>query len=383
MPERVRRPARARGAVRSDRESDATRALLESIGAAVLVARPPGRIETMNEAARELTGADVDADAEDLVASMDVRDAWTNEPARRSILRAVLAGADIVEEVSFTNPKNGERRVVQVVAHPMRARDGTITAAVAALHDLTELRRVEEQKDEFLSIVAHELRTPLTPLKALAQLQVSRIRRARERGEEPDLAALEQNLRTIERQADRLNGLVSDLLFVSRAGRGPLPMSRRPVDLATCVRDAVDRSEQATREEGRHSFVVEAPASLMVETDQARIEQLLRNLIGNAVKYSPRGGEVRVSLEREEGSVAIAIADQGIGIEPADLARLGEPFVRGAGRAATFAGMGIGLSVAKLIAEAHGGSLELASAGPDRGTTVRVHLPTTPTTRPP
>ena len=126
--------------------------------------------------------------------------------------------------------------------------------------------------------------------------------------------------------------------------------------LALSVRDIVERYVQATREEGRHEFSVEAPEALTVTADQARIEQMLMNLIGNAVKYSPRGGKVRVSLARQDGAAEITIEDEGIGIPSEDLPRLGGPFTRGSGKASTFAGMGIGLHVAKLLSEAHGGS---------------------------
>ena len=118
-----------------------------------------------------------------------------------------------------------------------------------------------------------------------------------------------------------------------------------------------------------------APERLPVRGDQSRLEQLLMNLVGNAVKYSPSGGAIRVALEGRDGAAEIRIADEGIGIPAADLPTLGRPFVRGAGRASTFAGMGVGLYVARLVAEGHGGSLELESAGDGKGTTVRVKLP--------
>ena len=152
-------------------------------------------------------------------------------------------------------------------------------------------------------------------------------------------------------------------------------MDRAPFDLAMSVRDTVERYIEATREEGRHRFVVETPSRLTISADQARIEQMLMNLIGNAVKYSPRGGEVRVELAKQDSRAEIVIRDQGIGISKVDLPNLGKPFTRGTGRAETFAGMGIGLHVAVLMAEAHGGSLALESEGEDRGTTVRVMLP--------
>ena len=359
------------------RQREFGRELLESLGTAAFVARAGGVIESVNAAARELTGVELGPDVAvaDLVTRMDARDAATNEPLRSPIMSEALGGKIVEREISFANLKTGARHVVHVVARPIRASDGTVVAAVGTLQDLTELRRVEDEKEQFLSIVSHELRTPLTPLKALAQLQIARIHRAQQRGEPLDLEGLERNLLSIERQVDRMNGLVSDLLSVSRAGRGKLEMDRRPFDLATSVRDTVERYVQATREEGRHRFVVEAPGALVVTADQARIEQMLMNLIGNAVKYSPRGGQVHVSLQRRDGMAEIVIADEGIGITAADLPRLGTAFTRGTGKAATFAGMGIGLHVARLLAAAHGGSLELESPGEDRGTTVRVKLP--------
>ena len=258
------------------------------------------------------------------------------------------------------------------LAHVLAAQ---ASVAIANARLVNRLHDVDEEREQFLSIVSHELRTPLTPLKALAQLQLSRLRRAQERGQPMDMDALERNLESIERQVDRMNGLVNDLLSVSRAGKGRLEVDRAPFDLAVEVRDVVGRYVAATREEGRHSFAIDSPESLTIDGDQARIDQLLMNLVGNAVKYSPRGGQVAVRLAGQNGAAEIAISDQGIGIGEADLSRLGGAFTRGAGKAATFAGMGIGLHVAKLVAEAHGGSLQLESPGEDKGTTVRVRLP--------
>jgi len=258
------------------------------------------------------------------------------------------------------------------LAHILAAQ---VSVAIANARLFTQLTEMGEAREQFLSIVSHELRTPLTPLKALAQLQLGRLKRSQERGVPMDLEALARNLESIERQVDRMNGLVNDLLSVSRAGKGRFEIDREPFDLAAEVRDVVGRYVAATREEGRHTFAVDTPETLTYDGDQSRIDQLLMNLVGNAVKYSPRGGEVAVRLVRQNGAAEIAIADQGIGIGEGDLSRLGGAFTRGAGKAATFAGMGIGLHVAKLVAEAHGGSLELESPGEDKGTTVRVRLP--------
>src|SRR5437899_2209264 len=152
-------------------------------------------------------------------------------------------------------------------------------------------------------------------------------------------------------------------------------MERVSYDLAIMLREVVQRYGDATLEEGRHIFSVEAPATVPAHGDQSRVEQLLMNLVGNAVKYSPNGGQVRVALSAGERSAEISITDHGIGIPPDEIPKLGHPFVRGAGRANSFAGMGVGLYVARIVAEAHAGSLALESDGDGKGTTVRVRLP--------
>jgi signal transduction histidine kinase len=315
------------------------------------------------------------------VAVRDMRTAPLGNPAliRREGLAKVLA-LSIAREgelmgalhIYSRDPARDFDEIDRDLAHILAAQ---VSVAIINARLVTQLRDVDEAREQFLSIVSHELRTPLTPLKALAQLQLGRLKRSQERGTPMDLEALARNLESIERQVDRMNGLVNDLLSVSRAGRGTLDMDRSPFDLAAELRDVVGRYVAATREEGRHSFTVDSPETLTFDGDQTRIDQLLMNLIGNAVKYSPRGGQVAVRLARQDDTAEIAISDQGIGIPGTDLARLGGAFTRGIGKAATFAGMGIGLHVAKLVAEAHGGSLQLESAGEDQGTTVRVRLP--------
>jgi PAS domain S-box-containing protein len=352
-------------------------AILESLGTPVFVARPPGVLTFMNKAAREITGLDsmVGHSLDEVHSVFTARDPATDELLPRSALLAALSGAASEGDSIFKNVKTGEEHEVHFIVRAVRDDQGKVVAAVSTLHDLTELRKVEHEKEQFLSIVSHELRTPLTPLKALAQLLMTRLRRSRSGTQPLDVDSLERNLALIERQVDRMNGLVTDLLSVSRAGRGKLDIARSPFDLAASVRETVEKYVVATREEGRHTFVVDAPGTLMVNADQARIEQTLMNLVGNAVKYSPRGGEVHVTLTARDGAAVVAITDQGIGVSAADLPRLGGAFVRGSGKAGTFAGMGIGLHVARLMAEAHGGSLKLESDGEDRGTTVRMSLP--------
>jgi PAS domain S-box-containing protein len=352
------------------------RHLLDALADGVVIAWPTGRYET-NPRAREILGvADFETLAE-LRSAVEVKDIETGEGVSRGSypLDRALRGERTTGEFFVTRGQTGERRDLEVSAAPVRGPGGEVAAGVMTLHDITDLLASEREREQFLSIVSHELRTPLTPLKALAQLVRSRMRRSKAQGTELDMESLDKNLAAIERQVDRMNGLVNDLLSVSRAEKGSLRMEPVSYDLAVIVREAVQRYVDATLEEGRHTFAIDAPVSLPAHGDQSRVEQLLMNLVGNAVKYSPTGGPVSVSLTPRGREAEIVIKDQGIGIPEEDIARLGHPFVRGAGRASTFAGMGVGLYVARIVAEAHAGSLALESAGDGKGTTVRVRLP--------
>jgi signal transduction histidine kinase len=346
------------------------------LGDGVVIGWPNGRYET-NPRAREILGVPQFETLAELRAAIDVRDILTGEaiPAGVYPLDRALKGEKSRGEVMVRRPDSGERRELEVSAAPVHGPKGEVVAGVMTLHDITDLLASEREREQFLSIVSHELRTPLTPLKALAQLVRSRMRRAQQQGTELDMESLDRNLAAIERQVDRMNGLVNDLLSVSRAEKGSLRMEHVSYDLAVVLRDVVQRYIDATAEEGRHSFTIDGPANLPAHGDQSRVEQLLMNLVGNAVKYSPSGGQIRVALASADRSAEIAISDEGLGIPADDIAKLGHPFVRGAGRAGTFAGMGVGLYVARVVAEAHAGSLALESDGDGKGTTVRVKLP--------
>ena len=357
-------------------QQDLHQHLLDALGDGVLIGWPNGRYES-NPRAREILGVGDLPTLADLRAAVEVKDLATGEsiqPGSYPLDRA-LKGDTSRGEFFVTRPETGERRDLEVTAAPVRDPKGDVVAGVMTLHDITDLLASEREREQFLSIVSHELRTPLTPLKALAQLVRSRMRRSKAQGTEFDMESLDRNLAAIERQVDRMNGLVNDLLSVSRAEKGSLSIERVPYDLAVVVREVVQRYVDATQEEGRHTFTIEVPDSLPAHGDQSRVEQLLMNLVGNAVKYSPTGGPVNVALSAQGKAAVIEIRDKGIGISTEDLGRLGHPFVRGAGRAATFAGMGVGLYVARIVAEAHSGSLALESDGDGKGTTVRVKLP--------
>ena len=350
--------------------------LLESLGDGVVIAFPAGPLR-MNRVAREAYGVD-DGERPDRLEfgkgfELRTEDGDLVTSSDSPIARA-LRGESSSGVYSQRDLRRGTERAYRMVASPVRDSDDAVVAGIVAMHDLTEQREAERQKDEFLSIVSHELKTPLTPLKALAQLLRLRLRRHRQDGRPLDLGSLDGNLRTIERQVDRMAGLVNDLLEVSRAGQGRFELQPHEFDLVPVIQEVVERYREIAAEDGRHTFAVTAPDTLLLTGDTMRIEQAVTNLIGNAVKYSPTGGEVRVSIEERGDATAIIVSDDGIGIAAEEIPTLGLPFARGSRRARAFSGMGIGLYLARLVAEGHGGSLALTSPGEDQGTTVTMEL---------
>ena len=223
-------------------------------------------------------------------------------------------------------------------------------------------------RDEFLSIASHELRNPVAGLKGAAQLA----RRSHHAGR-LDAERLERYLTVIERGASRLATLTEDLLDVSRLQRGELPLRRRPTDLAAVVREALERLPDVTE----HTLTVRLdeglPSALL---DPDRIEQIVSNLLENATKYSPTGGEIRITLVHHGDGFLLSVADEGIGLPEDTAERIFEPFGRAPNaQTANIPGLGLGLYICRKIAEQHGGRLWAESAGEGRGATLCLWLP--------
>jgi signal transduction histidine kinase len=237
----------------------------------------------------------------------------------------------------------------------------------ALIDEASRVRAREEMtrlKDDFLSSAAHDLKTPLTTLVAQAQLLE---RRTRLKPEQP--ADLE-GIRRMVAEATRLRALVLELLDASRVEHGRLVGGREPLDLVGLARQACERHNGP-----RHQCRVEGHDRLVGDFDRARVEQLIENLVDNAVKYSPEGGDVVLRLSREGEEARMSVTDQGIGIPSEDLPRLFERFHRGGNvDDRRFAGMGLGLYICRGIVQEHGGRI-WASSRIGQGSTFHVALP--------
>ncbi len=233
-----------------------------------------------------------------------------------------------------------------------------------------EAQQAIAARDQFVTVASHELKTPLTSLLGYTRLL--------QRRNERELLLSDRDTRalnTIAQQGVRLGGLVNELLDFSRLRTGQLRIAPAPLDLAALLRRLADDLQPSF---DRHELLLEGvDAPLPMQGDEARLEQVLYNIMSNAAKYSPDGGLVAIRLERRGAEVCVTVRDQGIGIPAAALGRLGEPFFRAENVSQLhISGTGIGLHIAKAIVALHGGTLAVDSAE-GQGTTVTICLPLT------
>jgi PAS domain S-box-containing protein len=310
--------------------------------------------------------------------------------ARRDFAAArALRGERVVPgiEALFTRD-DGSEIWTQIAAVPLAASDGTPDGQVTVVMNIDAFKRTEaalrqseanqralfdevarsnKNLSEFLAVLAHELRNPLAPI--LTGLEIMRLRAGS--------ADAVVNVRgIIERQVRQLAHLIDDLLDIARVTNGKLELKKETLDLKGIVSNAVETSLPLI-EKGRHAFSLTLdPAPLPVSADATRIAQVIGNLLTNAAKYTPPGGTIRLSVEREGEEALISVVDNGIGIPPESLGSVFDMFSQvGQNMAHSQGGLGIGLSLVRQLVAMHGGSVGVASGGAGKGSTFSVRLP--------
>jgi PAS domain S-box-containing protein len=267
---------------------------------------------------------------------------------------------------------SGEYRWFLGRATPLRDPWGAVSQWFGINTDITDRRRSEDalreadrRKDEFLATLAHELRNPLAPMAT--GLELMRV----------DPAAVQPAQAIMQRQLGHMVRLVDDLLDVSRITLGRIELRRARLRLSEVVETALQVSRPLVERQG-HALLVTLPAEeVWIDGDEVRLAQILQNLLNNAAKYTPPGGQVALQAERADGGrVVLRVRDTGRGFAPELAPRLFEMFYRAGQRYPGEGGLGIGLALARRLAELHGGSLSAHSAGEDRGSEFVVDLPT-------
>jgi PAS domain S-box-containing protein len=253
--------------------------------------------------------------------------------------------------------KDGTRLAVSVTISPVHDSDGRIVGASSVARDVTEQERAVQDalrlREQFISVAAHELRTPLTTVFARLQLAERRLSQP-----DHDRTALARDVTLVRQAAEKLRLLIDRLLDTSRIRSGQLELDRKPTDLVALVRGVAQEFAEASGREVNFSGP-ELPDGL-VSVDGVRIEQVISNLIDNAIKYGPADKPVEVAVAVDAATARVAIRDHGAGIAPAERERIFEAFHRAS---PDTRGVGLGLHVAREIVKLHGGSLEVEDGG--------------------
>jgi len=271
--------------------------------------------------------------------------------------------------------KDGTRFYVSGVLSPLYDADNQLIGFVKVARDLSHRQQMEEalreahrRKDEFLALLAHELRNPMATLhNTLLLLQLT--------GGRDASLPLDTAVSMMSREVRQLVRLVDDLLDVSRMSRGTVELHPERIDLTMVVREAVEAARPLVERE--HHFRVTLPAEpLYLMGDSVRLTQVVRNLLNNAVKFTPRGGFVWLSLEHEAGQALLRVKDNGIGIPPDQLERIFEMFAQvDTSISRSQQGLGLGLTLVRQLVELHSGQVKASSAGPGKGSLFQVVLP--------
>ena len=231
---------------------------------------------------------------------------------------------------------------------PLLSSDGILVNIIASVRDITRFREAEELKSTFISVVSHELKTPVALIKGY----VSTLRR-----EDAcwDREIVADSLAVIEDEADRLTELIENLLDASRLQAGALAMNLSDVALDALAKRIAERFRTQS---SQHTFVVDFPENFpVILGDEDRLTQVLTNLISNAIKYSPEGGEVRIGGQILGEQIVICVSDQGPGIAADDLPYVFDRFYRSSDASRTTKGAGLGLYLTRAVVEAHGGRI--------------------------
>ena len=337
----------------------------ESVSAGVILVNTNGKISLVNKTALQAFCGGTDGN----VIGKPFAQVIQHDKVRSILSTALSEKSELEDEVEIYEP---EERIYRVETSIVRDEHGNPTGIVALFSDITEIRRLERKKTEFVSAVSHELRTPLTSIKGFIATLLE------DREGHFDAETRYEFYQIIDQETDRLRRLIEDLLNLSRIERGvALQPHWQRVDLTKVIDRVLSIQKGYT---DKHQLIADVPEPLpLIVADEDKLESVLTNLVNNAIKYSPNGGEVRVRAVREDNSILISVQDQGIGIPKDKLTRIFEKFERVDTKETRAAGgTGLGLYLVKHLVELHEGQIWAESEGVGKGSTFYVRIPIYP-----
>jgi two-component system phosphate regulon sensor histidine kinase PhoR len=329
------------------RDRSRMEAVLGGMVEGVIVVDAQGRLQLLNEAARRMLKLSAPAMGRPYLETIRL-------PAIAELVASTLAG-NAPEPLQFTPPRDDSRTIIAraaAAAAPVdKLRDGTSRAAVLVLHDITDLRRADQIRRDFVANVSHELRTPLTAIRGYVEALADG---------EPSADEQRHFLAIVARHTQRMERLVKDLLRLARLDAGQETLEPVPCDSRGLI-DAVvtDVAPEAAARDQQITVIVGRGAERVL-VDPAKLHDALRNLLANAITYAPEHSTIEIAASRNDDSVELSVADRGPGIPDEEVARVFERFYRvDKSRARDPGGTGLGLAIVKHLIELHGGSVRV------------------------
>ncbi len=321
-------------------------AVLANMESGVALFDRSGRTSLVNPSAERILGINKDE-----AAGRTYVEALRNYPLSQIIDEVLRSGKPQGGEIALIFPAE---RILDTHAAPVFGEWQEPQGVVLVLHDISEIRRLERVRAEFVANVSHELKTPVTAVKGFAETLLE--------GALYNPTACEEFVNIIAEEAERLNRLVNDLLSLSRIESRELKLQLEPLELGTELKQIVDTIRPRFQKKELGLGVMAPGHPVVAMADRDRLEQVLLNLLENSLMYTPSGGRVEANIQESEGTAVVSIRDTGIGIPPDDLPRIFERFYRvDRARSRKLGGTGLGLAIVKHIVEAHGGRVWVES----------------------
>lgn len=360
-------------------------AIVASSNDAIIGKTLEGIITNWNDGARRIFGYSEEEVLGQPINILIPSDRPDEEPA---IIERLKRGERVDHYETVRVRKDGQRINISLTISPIRNALGQIIGASKIARDISEHKRLQEEreqllqqeqsareqaemanrvKDEFVATVSHELRTPLNAILGWSSMLL---------GDKLKGADARRGLETIERNARLQAQLIEDILDVSRSISGKLRLDIKPVELISVIRAAVDAVRPAAEGKDIQLQLLLDPAADHVQADATRMQQIIWNLLANAIKFTPKGGFVQVKLDRDGSTAQVTVTDTGEGISPDFLPYIFNRFQQGDGTTTRrHGGLGLGLAIARHLVEMHGGTIEAASEGLDKGAKFTVAFP--------